>query len=434
MEQARKTKVNRWLIVVIIGMAAGMSFELPYVRYNYQDAIEATIGYTATQQGLMLSVYGAIAMVMYAIGGVWADKVSCRSLFMWGMILTGIGAFVMAMYPPFWLAMVVEIFWCFTTIMMGWAASLKILSSLGTAEEQGKIMGLQEGMRGLGCMWTAFLTLGIFAHVGAESNHNSMRVVFITYGIIFIIMGVISYFVVPDFPELMGQKKGEKTEKTEKKKSVLGIVLRKKETYLISGVIFGVYVVFTVLSYTASYLVDMFGMSITAATTIGMVRNQVFRTCAAPLGGIIAAHTALKSPTKLSVFCGILSAIGLVVFLVVPASDNLLTPMIVLVLALAFFNYVAKGMNWGVAGETNIDPSIYGTTVGVCSVLGYLPDAFIYTVIGNWQDTLPAAQAYRNVWLTGLIGTVILLVTGIILLKVMKKNAAAKKAAEPAEA
>ncbi len=430
MEQVRKTKVNRWIIIVLIGMAAGMSFELPYVRYNYQDAIEATVGYTATQQGLLLSVYGTIAMVMYAIGGVWADKVSCRKLFMWGMILTGVGGFVMATYPPFWLAMAVEIFWCFTTIMMGWASSIKIISSLGTAEEQGKIMGVQEGMRGLGCMWTAFLTLFIFAKVGAENNPGSMRVVFIIYGTIFIVMGIICYFIIPDFPELLGHPKEEVKEKDKKEKGVLLVVLKRKETWLISAVIFGVYIVFSILSYTASYLVDMFGLSITDATTIGMVRNQVFRTCAAPIGGIIAAKTALKSPTKLSVFCGILSAIGLVVFLVVPASENLLTPMVVLVLALAFFNYIAKGMNWGVAGETDIDPKIYGTTIGVCSVLGYLPDAFIYPVIGHWQDTLPAAEAYRNMWMTGLVGTVILIVSGTVLIRVIKKNEESKKAAE----
>lgn len=387
-----KIKLNRWIVIILVGMTAGMSFELPYVRYNYQVAMEQTMGYTATQLGLMLSVYGMIALVLYACGGILADRFSCRTLFAGNMILTALGAFVMAAYPPFWVAMVVEVFWCFTTIMMGWSSSIKVISSLGTAEEQGRIMGIQEGMRGLGCMWTAFLTLFIFARVGAETNPASMRVVFIAYGIIFIIMGVICYLVMPD-PQVQPTVR----DAAAKEKGTLTLVLRRKETWLISGVIFGVYVVFSVLSYTASYLVDTFGMSVTAASTIGMVRNQVFRTCAAPLGGIIAARTALKSPTKLSLFCGVLSVAGLVVFLVVPPSQGLLVPMVILVLFLACMNYIAKGMNWGVAGEVGIDPKIYGTTVGVCSVLGYLPDAFIYIVIGNWQSTLPAAQAYRNI-------------------------------------
>lgn len=37
-----KVKVNRWVVIVLVAMAAGMSFELPYVRYNYQDAMITT--------------------------------------------------------------------------------------------------------------------------------------------------------------------------------------------------------------------------------------------------------------------------------------------------------------------------------------------------------------------------------------------------------
>jgi len=43
-----------------------------------------------------------------------------------------------------------------------------------------------------------------------------------------------------------------------------------------------------------------------------------------------------------------------------------------------------------------------GTTVGICSVIGFLPDVFVYPIVGHWQDTLPAAEAYRNMWLMGL--------------------------------
>jgi len=51
-----------------------------------------------------------------------------------------------------------------------------------------------------------------------------------------------------------------------------------------------------------------------------------------------------------------------------------------------------------------------GTTVGICSVIGFLPDVFVYPLVGHWQDTLPAEQAYRNMWLMGLtaLGMVIL--------------------------
>lgn len=40
--------------------------------------------------------------------------------------------------------------------------------------------------------------------------------------------------------------------------------------------------------------------------------------------------------------------------------------------------------------------------MGICSVIGFLPDVFVYPIVGHWQDTLPAAEAYRNMWLMGL--------------------------------
>lgn len=71
-----KAKVNRWVIVAIIGMAGGMSFELPYLKYNYQVPMELSMGLSATQVGMIMSAYGATAMVMYAPSGMIADKLS----------------------------------------------------------------------------------------------------------------------------------------------------------------------------------------------------------------------------------------------------------------------------------------------------------------------------------------------------------------------
>ena len=44
-----------------------------------------------------------------------------------------------------------------------------------------------------------------------------------------------------------------------------------------------------------------------------------------------------------------------------------------------------------------------GTTVGICSVIGFLPDVFVYPIIGHWQGTpAPLQGAYRNMWLMGM--------------------------------
>jgi len=58
-----------------------------------------------------------------------------------------------------------------------------------------------------------------------------------------------------------------------------------------------------------------------------------------------------------------------------------------------------------------------GTTVGICSVVGFLPDVFVYPIVGHWQDTLPAAEAYRNMWLMGLAATSLVIIFTFLLFR-----------------
>jgi hypothetical protein len=38
-----------------------------------------------------------------------------------------------------------------------------------------------------------------------------------------------------------------------------------------------------------------------------------------------------------------------------------------------------------------------GTTVGICSVIGFLPDVFVYPIVGHWQDTLHRGRLPQHV-------------------------------------
>lgn len=411
-------KFKRWFTVFIIGMAGGMSFELPYIRYNYEEPMKALMGYSHTQLGAMLSLYGLVSIVFYFFSGILADKYSHKILISGGMILTGALGFVMMAYPPYWVALVVELLWAVTTVLIMWSATIKAVSLLGSPEEQGSLFGLAEGSRGFGCLWTAFFTLWLFSRVGALNNPNSIKVIFLAYGIIFILTGILCWFLVPN---------GYSTAKDKTEHEHISVkdvinVMKLKTTWYCSLVIFGVYVVFSILSYTTSYLVGIFAMPVVTATVIGMIRNQVFRTVGGPIGGLITAKTKLKSPTTILLICGSFTIVGLILLLVIPASAKLLGVMIAIVLMLALFNYISRGMYFACIGEVKTPARVRGTTIGICSVVGFIPDAFIYILIGHWQDTLPAATAYRYMWICGVMGTLIVFVFGGLLYKEIKRR------------
>ncbi len=413
-----KPKVNRWLAIAIISMAGGLSFELPYLKYNYQPAMEALMGLTATQCGVVMSTFGLLALVFYPPSGYVADRFNHKKLISISLVATGALGFVMATYPPYPVMILIQIGWALSTILFMWSATVKAVSLLGSAKEQGAVLGFSEGMRGLGCLIAAFLTLWVFNKLGAETSPMSFKGVIITYSILMLIFAVACWFVVPDGTHAIDQ-----TEKIDNKITAADIlfVLKRKTTWLCSLIIFGVYVVYACLSYTSSYLIDIFGMSMVTATAIGMVRNQVFRSISAPIAGLVTAKTSLKSPTRILLIAGIIDLIAIAILIVTPPSQSLLVPMIGVVLLSAFSVYVSRGMYFATIGEVKVPRKIQGTTIGIASFIGFIPDAFIYIIIGNWQDTLPKPDAYRNMWMTACLGVLITIVSCILLYREIKR-------------
>lgn len=431
----KKSKLTRWIAVAIIGMAGGISFELPYLKYNYQPAMESLMGLSATQVGVIMSTFGFLALILYAPSGIIADKFNHKKLITFSLVATGALAFLMAAYPPYPVMLAIQVGWAVTTILFMWSATVKAVSILGTPEEQGALLGFSEGMRGLGCLISAFVTLAVFKQFGAEGNPFSFRAVIITYGIFMFLFAIACWFVVPSGKDVPAEKEGAKEPAPKVTAKDIAGVLKRKTTWYCSMIIFGVYVVYACLSYTSSYLMDMFGMTMVTATLIGMIRNQVFRSVSGPVGGIITAKTPLKSPTKILIIASIIDLAALCTLLFVPSSKSLLVPMIAVVLLSAFCVYVSRGMYFATIGEVRTPKHIMGTTIGVASVIGFIPDAFIYIVIGKWQDSLPAQEAYRNMWLVGALGTVIALVFCILLvLEIKKQNSMAAEQQPSGEA
>lgn len=415
-----KFKNNRWFIAILIGIAGGVSFELAYLKYNYQPAMESLMGLTSTQVGILMSTYGFISMILYAPSGIIADKFNHKKLITYSLVVTGLLGFVMATYPPFYVLMAIQVAWAFTTVLFMWSATVKAVTMLGSKEEQGALLGLSEGARGVGCLIAAFVTLWIFNKSGAENNAFSLRAVLIAYGVIMLVLAILCWIFIPT-----GEVKsiGNRKQETEKIsfKDVIN-VLKLKTTWLCSGIIFGVYSVYACLSYTSSYLIDIFAMSMVTATFVGMIRNQVMRSISPPIAGLVTAKTRLKSPTKILLIAGIINLISLMILFIAPSKQSLLGVMIGVVLISGMCVYVSRGMYFATIGEVDTPVNITGTTIGVASVIGFLPDAFIYIIIGNWQDKLPALQAYRNIWLTGAGATLIAIVSCTLLLKEINKK------------
>lgn len=411
----RDSNFRRWLTLAIISISGGVSFDLAYLRYIYQIPMAKFMGFSNTEIGLIMSTFGITAIILYAPSGIIADKFSHRVMMTLAMIATGLLGIVMAFYPPLWVMIVIQVAFAVTTILMLWSVSIKAASLLGDHSEQGKIMGWMEGLRGVGVMALAVFTMWVFSRFAPE-DANSLKAVILIYSGVYIALGVLCWFFVSD--GFTGRTEGAQEAKKPafQLKDILS-VLRISTTWYCSMVIFGVYTIYAILSYSTNYLTEMYGMSLVAASYMGIVINKIFRAFCGPLGGIITTYSRIKSPTRVVQLLSIVGAVALIALLATNANPQSVAMGIGLILLLGFTCYASRGLYWACPGEARTPPYIMGTTVGICSVIGFLPDVFVYPLVGHWQDTLPAEEAYRNMWLMGLAALCMVTVFAFLLIR-----------------
>jgi len=423
----QQSSYRRWITLAIISFSGGVSFDLAYLRYIYQIPMAKFMGFSNTEIGLIMSTFGITAIILYAPSGIIADKFSHRKMITAAMVITGLLGFIMATYPPLWVMLAIQVAFAVTTILMLWSVSIKAASLLGDHSEQGKIMGWMEGLRGVGVMSLAVFTMWAFSRFAPDDAH-SLKTVILIYSVVYILLGILCWFFVSD-----GKGNHEQSRREEKKTFQLSdilSVLRISTTWYCSLVIFGVYTIYAILSYSTNYLTEMYGMGLVAASYMGIVINKIFRAMCGPLGGLMTTYSRIKSPTRVIQILCVISALTLLALLVTNSNPQSVAMGIGLILLLAFTCYASRGLYFACPGEAKTPTYIMGTTVGICSVIGFLPDVFVYPIVGHWQDTLPAAEAYRNMWLMGLAAVcMVVIFTFLLFRNIRAANAEPKNAA-----
>lgn len=410
-----KDNFRRWVTLAIISISGGVSFDLAYLRYIYQIPMAKFMGFSNTEIGLIMSTFGITAIILYAPSGVIADKFSHKKMMSFSMIATGLLGLLMMVYPPFWVMILIQVAFAITTILLLWSVSIKAASLLGSHDEQGKIMGWMEGLRGVGVMALAVFTMWVFS-LFSPSDPNSLKAVILIYSGVYILLGILCWFFVKDG----FSQRGETSSPAFHLSDILS-VLKISTTWYCSMIIFGVYTIYAILSYSTNYLTEMYAMDLVAASYMGIVINKIFRAMCGPLGGLITTYSRFKSPTRVIQFLAVISVITLVALLITNQNPCSVAIGIGLILLLAFVCYASRGLYFACIGEARTPAYIMGTTVGICSVIGFLPDVFVYPIVGHWQDTLPAAQAYQNMWLMGLAATCLVIVFTFLLAQNMRR-------------
>ena len=409
----KMSTARKYMSVFVLSLISSSLYLLPYVKYVFYDALKAGLNATNEQLGLLLTVYAVVCAIGYIPGGFVSDRFSAKSIIIISTIATAVLNFVLAFVMNYYVALVIWALLGLSTSFAYWGASIKAIRILGDSTEQGKLYGFFQAFEGLMNTVSAFVAMGIFMCFASQTMGLKYTLMF--YGVMCFIAAIALYFV---YDEKQGyHEEGEGDDKIQLKD--IGTVIKMPQTWMLAFTIFSIYAVYSGSTYLTPYVTDVIGITAGLATTISIFRTYVARFVFCPVGGFISDKSGQTAKTILWIAIG--SAVTLSAFLFLSSGTNkiLVVALIMLSAAIMYMNY---GIMWAVSDEIKIPRHLYGTAVGVASVLGYLPDSFMHAMFGSWLDNYGNA-GYKMIF-CALIGLcMVSVVTALWVMFFKKKNA-----------
>ena len=405
-----KNNVKRFMIIFILAFGTTAMYSLPYMKSSFYDPMQQALALSHTQIGNLLSLYGLVGMVSYFIGGWFADRFSVRKLITFSLIASGILGFYFSTFPSYSMILLIFVLWGFTTILTFFSASVKVVRMQGSESEQGRIFGFYEGLSGVSGTLISFIGLYFFGKF-AEITVGFKYVVWL-YSAASIICGILLFFLVEEKKDSGASDEGLSI------KSLLKVVTMPK-AWLIGLIIFSTYLVFSSLTYLSPYLSEVYVMPMTLVSALSIIRTYVIKMGASPVAGVITDKVG--SSIRVMFVGFILMTVSTAAYLVIPKSTGFIWIAVINMIILSVILFGFRGIYFASVSESNISLETTGAVVGFASFIGFSPDAFYYTIAGNWLDKY-GQTGYTYIFILSVVCAVIGIFATYALNKINKRE------------
>lgn len=403
--------IKKWGTLLLLATGAGIIFQLPYIRETFYVPIQKAMNLTNAQMGTLSSGYATVATFSYFVGGIIADKFSARKLLTFSFLITGVLGLWFSFFPGYQISRIIFILMGVSTIITYWSAAIKATRMLGDSSEQGRLFGWQEGLRGLTNALLVFLMTWVYTQFADTVLGTAWAIR--TCAITVIIIGILNWFIIKD----------TKTESQNEPigKNIMGLLssLKMPRVWILVGIVFFAYSMYGLLGYINTYAINVYGLSVAGGATLGGTRYLV-QACGGIIGGIVAD----KIGSRLKVIIGgsALLTISWALFLILPASKSLLLAVVINFLFGLFFIYVIRSQYFAVIDDAGIPVDKTGRVSGIVSAIGYLPDVFMYTMVGGWFDTHPGKAGFDMMFIYAIIMGLMCIVFSLLLALVIRRK------------
>ena len=370
---------------------------LPYIKYIFYDAIVEATGFTNTQISFLLSIYIVASIICTLPSGWLADKFDPKKL----LVISGIGHTIVSFLALLVIRNYTMSLVCFflmgiTSLLAFWSPVFKAVSLAAPPEEQGKYYGLFEGFNGIGSMVFNFGALWVFGRVTGGSVAG-LKAVYIFYACSSLVATLMVLFLYKADDSAVAAAESEATASNEKAstKEILS-VLKMPKVWLFSLMVFGIYGFYCGSSYLTPYFSTVLGVSVVFSGGLATLKNYGTRLAGAPVAGMICDKIGrLKFLTIASVVAIVL----MIAFMLMPASNSALIPIMILMFALALVNVSMKGVQFSAFDEVGVDQSVNGMAISLASLIGFnLPDVALHPFFGSILDKYEPTAAYKIIF------------------------------------
>ena len=409
-----KAFIKKYGTLLLLATGAGIIFQLPYIRETFYVPIQNAMNLSNAQMGLLSSGYATMSLFSYFIGGIIADKFSARKLLTFSFIATGVLGLWFSTFPGYTISRVIFVLMGISTIITYWSACIKATRMLGTEEEQGRLFGLQEGLRGIMNALLVFGMTAAFTHFADEVAGASAAIK--VCSIVVIIIGILNFIFIED------TKKEENSESFIEVTKGMFKALLIPRVWLLVAIVFTAYSVYGLIAYATTFAQKFYGLSAASAATLGGIRYLI-----QGAGGIVGGFLADKMKSRFKVIIGgcIGLALSFALFIVVPAKASLCVMVVANFFVGLFFIYAVRSQYFAVHDDAGIPLNMSGRVSGIASCLGYTPDIFMYTLVGSWMDNY-GRTGYNMTWAYAMVAAVLCAIITFILSRIVKKEKTAK--------
>lgn len=405
----KQKSFRRYWILLIMCLGTEIMFFIPYLRWTFYDPLQQALGLNHSQFGALMSTYGLIMAVSYFPGGWLADRISVRKLLGFSFTSTGLFGFYYATFPSYTALMAISVFWGFSTILTFWAALIKATQSLASEDEQGRFFGLLEGGRGFITTLVGIAAIALFAKLGG--GQYGITVIINIFSALGVVVGVITWFALPETTSTKKTGSGWNDIKT-----VIGMPV----VWLIGIIVLCNYTCFVALTYLTPYLTGILGVSVALSAFLALFRTWGLKIVAGPAGGLLADKVG--SSSKIIVYCFLAMLVGAVIFIVTPGKPSMMVLVVSVTFAIGIATYAMRGIYFATMDEVAIPRHLTGAAAGLISMVGFLPEVFMYPVAGYFLDNNPGVEGYKLTFQFTAAMIFIGFIASVVLVRIVNKK------------